>query len=77
MTVKITRANKNKIVVADKAPVLPNSNVEAKARGISATIPENIINDIPLPIPLCVICSPSHIKKMVPATNVITVVNLK
>ena len=77
MTVKITRANKNKIVVADKAPVLPNSNVEAKARGISATIPENIINDIPFPIPLCVICSPSHIKKIVPATKVITVVNLK
>ena len=77
ITVKITRANKNKIVVADKAPVLPNSNVEAKARGISATIPENIINDIPFPIPLCVICSPSHIKNMVPATKVITVVNLK
>ena len=54
--VKITRANINKIVVADKAPVLPNSNVEAKARGISATIPENIINDIPFPIPLWVIC---------------------
>ena len=75
--VKITRANINRIVVADKAPVLPNSNVEAKARGISATIPENIINYIPFPIPLCVICSPSHIKKIVPATKVITVVNLK
>ena len=41
-----------------------------------ATIPANIINDIPFPIPLCVICSPSHIRKIVPATNVITVVNL-
>ena len=77
ITVKITRVNKNKIKVTDKAPVLPNSNVDARARGISATIPENIIKDIPFPIPLCVICSPSHIKNIVPATKVITVVNLK
>ena len=34
------------------APVLPNSNVVTKALGISATIPEKIISDIPLPIPL-------------------------
>ena len=40
-----------------RAPVLPNSNVVAKALGISATIPENIINEIPFPIPRCVICS--------------------
>ena len=74
-TVKIKRVNISNIVVADKAPVLPSSNVVAKALGISATIPENIINDIPFPIPLCVICSPNHIKKIVPATKVITVVN--
>ena len=49
----------------------------ARALGISATIPENIIKDIPFPIPLCVICSPSHIKKIVPATKEITEVNLK
>ena len=42
----------NKIVEADKAPVLPNSNVVANALGISATIPEKIINEIPLPMPL-------------------------
>ena len=76
-TVKSKRVNINKINVADKAPVLPNSKVVAKALGISATIPENIINDIPFPIPLCVICSPNHIKKIVPATKVMTVVNLK
>ena len=34
------------MVVADKAPVLPSSNVVAKALGISATIPENIIKRI-------------------------------
>ena len=31
------------IIKADKAPVLPNSKVDAKALGISATIPEKII----------------------------------
>ena len=65
------------MVPADNAPVLPSSKVEAKALGISATIPEKIINEIPLPIPLWVICSPNHIKKIVPATKVITVVSLK
>ena len=48
-----------------------------KALGISATIPEKIIREIPLPIPLCVICSPSHIKNIVPATIVVTVETLK
>ena len=65
------------IIVADKAPVLPSSNVEANALGISATIPENIIKEIPFPIPLDVICSPNHIKKVVPATKDIMVINLK
>ena len=64
-------------MTVDIAPVLPNSNVVAKALGISATIPENIINEIPFPIPLCVICSPSHIRNIVPATIVVTVEILK
>ena len=64
-------------MTGDKAPVLPNSKVDANARGISATIPENIINDIPFPIPLDVICSPNHIRKVVPATKVIVVIILK
>ena len=51
--------------------------VVTRALGISATIPAKIINDIPFPIPLCVICSPSHIKKIVPATIVVTVDILK
>ena len=38
---------------------------------------EKIIKEIPFPIPLCVICSPNHIKKTVPATIVVTVVILK
>ena len=76
-TKKIKNKKMNIINWADKAPVLPNSKVEASARGISATIPENIIKDIPLPTPLKVIYSPSHIKKVVPATREIVVINLK
>ena len=65
------------IIKVDIAPVLPNSKVVTKALGISATIPAKIINEIPFPIPLCVICSPNHIKKIVPATIVVTVETLK
>ena len=75
--VKINNTKINIIIKVEMAPVLPNSNVVTKALGISATIPENIINEIPLPIPLCVICSPNHIKNMVPATIVVTVEILK
>ena len=74
---KITKIKIKIINVADNAPVLPSSKVEARALGISATIPEKIIRDIPLPTPLKVICSPSHIKKVVPATNEIVVIILK
>ena len=75
-TVKIIKIKIITIIVADRAPVLPSSNVDANARGISATIPEKIINDIPFPTPLKVICYPNHIKKVVPATNDIVVVIL-
>ena len=67
----------NNIINVETAPVLPNSIVVTRALGISATIPAKIINDIPLPIPRCVICSPNHIRKIVPATIVVTVDTLK
>ena len=51
-TVRITNTNIPTIIIADKAPVLPSSNVDANARGISATIPEKIINESPFPTPL-------------------------
>ena len=76
-TVKITKIKIPTIIKADSAPVLPNSKVDAQARGISATIPEKIIKEIPFPTPLKVICSPNHIKKVVPATNDIVVIILK
>ena len=52
MIVKIKITKIEIITIVDNAPVLPNSKVVAKALGISATIPEKIINEIPFPIPL-------------------------
>ena len=40
------------IINPDIAPVFPSSKVVTSALGISATIPEKIINEIPFPIPL-------------------------
>ena len=37
--------------------------------GILATIPPKIRSEIPLPMPLSLICSPSHIRNAVPAVN--------
>ena len=39
------------------------------AEGSEDIIPIKIITEIPFPIPLFVICSPSHIRSAVPATN--------
>jgi len=47
--------------------------VPAIADGNSATMPDKMINEIPLPIPRAVICSPSHIKNIVPPVSVIVV----
>ena len=59
------------------SPFLANSIVPPIADGKPATIPAKIIIDIPLPIPLSVICSPSQIKNIVPVTNVTTPVMKK
>ena len=50
------------------SPMLESLKTHALENEIQ--IPEKIINDIRLPIPLSVICSPSHIKNIVPATIV-------
>ena len=47
------------------------------ALGKRATIPANMMRDIPFPIPLSVICSPSHMIKAVPDVRVIMVRSLK
>ena len=36
-------------------------------------MPDMMISDVPLPTPRAVICSPSHIRNMVPPTSVTTV----
>ena len=56
----------------DSAPVRPSSRVETKACGRFATIPAKMIRLMPLPMPRAVICSPSHIRNIVPPTRVIT-----
>ena len=43
------------------------------ADGNSATMPARMISEMPLPMPREVICSPSHIRNMVPPVSVITV----
>ena len=69
-------ANKKITKTGLKAPLLASSNVLNTALGNPATIPAKIMIEIPLPIPRSVICSPNHIKNIVPLTNVTTAVNL-
>ena len=56
----------------DRAPVRPSSSVPPMALGMPATMPAKMISEMPLPMPRAVICSPSHIRNMVPPTSVIT-----
>ncbi len=63
-----------------KAPISPvviKRKVLLMAFGMRATIPANIMRDIPLPIPRSVICSPNHMIKAVPAVKVRTVIKRK
>ena len=55
------------------APLRPEAKNWASAAGTSAMMPTKMISDTPLPIPREVICSPSHIRNMVPPTRVIMV----
>ena len=43
------------------------------AEGNCATMPDKMISEMPLPMPREVICSPSHIRNMVPPVSVIVV----
>ena len=55
------------------APCRPSSSVLTMAEGNAATMPAKIISEEPLPMPRAVICSPSHIRNMVPPISVSTV----
>ncbi len=58
-------------------PSLTSCAVAPSARGRSATMPAKMIIDMPLPMPRSVICSPSHIRNIVPVTSEIVAVNRK
>ena len=64
----IPNASNNPVVLN---PALVNANWYNvfKAFGNEDIIPTKIIIEIPFPIPLLVICSPSHIRSAVPVTN--------
>ena len=49
---------------------------ESKASGNRETIPAKIMSEMPFPMPLSVICSPSHMINAVPVVRVIIVSNL-
>ncbi len=54
----------------ENAPVRTSSSVPPTAWGRPAAMPAKMMSEIPLPIPRSVICSPSHIKNMVPVVSV-------
>ena len=47
------------------------------AEGVFATMPAKMMSEMPLPMPREVICSPSHIRNMVPPVSVMTAVKRK
>ncbi len=53
-------------------PVRACSKVWPMICGNRATMPAKMISEMPLPTPRLVICSPIHIKSMVPPVKVIT-----
>jgi hypothetical protein len=59
------------------APVRVSSSACTTYCGRTATMPAKMISDTPLPTPRLVICSPSHIRNMVPPVRVTTVEMMK
>ena len=55
-------------------PLLTSSPIPPIALGSPATMPAKMMIEMPLPRPRSVICSPSHIRNMVPVTRETTVV---
>ena len=57
-------------------PLVPAARSLAPARAAAAAdaMPAKMRIEMPLPRPRSVICSPSHIRNMVPVTRVVTVV---
>ena len=68
-----TSRNIAKTVTGLTAPVRACSNTWTMKIGMRATMPAMMMSEMPLPTPRAVICSPSHIRKIVPPVSVITV----
>ena len=60
------------MIKGEIAPDRPWDKNCAAAAGTSAMMPTKMIKEMPLPIPRAVICSPNHIRNIVPPTIVIT-----
>ena len=69
---KTTIAITPTMTAGESAPERPWLKNCASAAGISAMMPVKMIREMPFPMPRAVICSPSHIRKSVPPTSVIT-----
>ena len=67
----------NRIARPLMSPLRTCSSVLIAAAGRLATIPAKMINETPLPMPRSVICSPSHIRNMVPVVSATTAVSTK
>ncbi len=61
------------MTAAEMLPTRPCSKNRASAPGMPATMPTKMMSEVPLPMPRAVICSPIHIRNMVPPTRVMTV----
>src|SRR3546814_10508934 len=55
------------------APVCARANAWRTELGNTETMPAKMIRETPLPTPRLVICSPNHIRNMVPPVRVATV----
>jgi len=72
-TTPIMKISRIAMVMMLRLPVFTSVMVLTMAPGRPTTIPAKMINEIPLPIPRSVICSPSHMTKAVPVVRVSTV----
>ena len=75
-TITANTMNSNAVMI-DMLPVRRSWNVFTRARGRPTTMPAKMINEMPLPTPRSVICSPSHITNAVPVVSVSTVMKRK
>ena len=64
---------KTRMRPVDSAPCAAQLERAGDRRRQLATMPEKMISEMPLPMPRAVICSPSHIRNIVPPVRVTTV----